>query len=156
MNNICVFSPCRKYRYSLFHIWDKDNPTYAMFIGLNPSTADENKLDPTLRRCAAFSKRWGYGGLVMTNIFAYRDTDPKIMKKQDDPIGPDNNSILLECSKEASVIIAAWGNHGEFMNRGNEVKKLIKNLCCLKLSKNGNPYHPLYLKGDLNPIPFAV
>ena len=80
------FSPCRTYRYALWRWWDRSRP-YAMFIGLNPSTADEVNNDPTVSRCIGYSRRWGYGGLCMTNIFAYRSTDPARMKAHSAPIG---------------------------------------------------------------------
>ena len=80
-----VFSPCRTYRYALSRVWAADKP-YALFIGLNPSTADETLDDPTIRRCIDFAKRWGYGGLVMANLFAYRATDPAVMKRAAEPV----------------------------------------------------------------------
>lgn len=151
-NKNTIFSSCRKYRYVLWREWDKNNPKYAMFIGLNPSTADETLDDPTIRRCIQFSKDWGYGSLCMTNIFAFRTPEPKIMKLESAPIGEDNDKYLLEYSKDAAIVIACWGNDGKYLNRGEYIKKLIPNLYCLKLSKNGNPWHPLYLKKDLKPF----
>lgn len=151
-NNHCDFSPCRRYRYTLWRVWG-DKP-FCMFIGLNPSVADEKINDNTVRRCINYSKDWGYGALCMTNIFAYRDTNPDVMKSQLDPIGPENNKYLLEVSKSAGVIVGAWGNHGEFMNRGLEVIKLIPNLHCLKITNKGHPQHPLYLKKTLTPIKY--
>lgn len=152
-NNYCIFSPDRKYRYVLWRVWDTEKP-YCMFIGLNPSTADEIVNDNTVTRCINYSRDWGYGSLCMTNLFAWRETKAELMKKQLEPIGLENNEHLLELSKNAGIVIAAWGNHGEHLNRGNEIKKLIPNLYCLKISKNGNPYHPLYLKSDLKPIKY--
>jgi len=109
------FSPDRVHRYELWRTWDKSKGI-AMFIGLNPSTADEIKNDPTVTRCINYAKKWGYGGMIMSNIFAYRATDPKIMKGATDPVGPDNDEWLVKSSKEAGLIVAAWGNHGEFMD----------------------------------------
>lgn len=147
------FSPCRKYRYSLWRIWDASRP-YVMFIGLNPSTADETEDDPTVRRCINYATAWGYGGLCMTNIFSFRTTDPKVMKAELLPIGPDNDKSLLACAKDAGIVIAAWGTHGTHMQRNNAVIKTIASLYCLEITKDGHPSHPLYLKKTLMPIPY--
>lgn len=146
------FSPDRIYRYSLWRIWDREKP-YAAFVGLNPSTADEYKNDPTVRRCINYAGDWGYGGLIMLNIFAYRSTDPGNLYTAVDPVGPDNDSRICELSSNAGLTVAAWGNHGEFLNRGEEAMKLLTNPMCLKLTKTGCPGHPLYLRKDLKPIP---
>tara|TARA_B000000609_G_C24097462_1_gene306402 strand:+ start:85 stop:597 length:513 start_codon:yes stop_codon:yes gene_type:complete len=150
-----VFCKDRIYRYGLWRIWNEKLPK-VLFIGLNPSTATETKNDPTIRRCIRYARDWGYGGYIMGNIFAYRSTDPKLMKKADDPVGPQNNTWLIKLNKEADLTIAAWGNHGEFKNRYKEVIKLIPNLHCLKITKNGNPSHPLYLPQSLKPIIFNI
>jgi len=146
------FSPDRVHRYELWRTWDKSKGI-AMFIGLNPSTADEIKNDPTVTRCINYAKKWGYGGMIMSNIFAYRATDPKIMKGATDPVGPDNDEWLVKSSKEASLIVAAWGNHGEFMERGTAVMNLFDGteLHCLSLNKTGHPKHPLYCSSSLKP-----
>lgn len=154
MRKSAVLSPCRTYRYSLWRNWGDDS--YAMFIGLNPSTADEVNDDNTIRRCVQFAKDWGYGGLCMTNLFSYRATKPKDMKKATDPIGPDNNRTLIELAQRAGVVVAAWGTHGLFMNRGIEVVKMIPNLSYLKLTKELLPAHPLYLPKELRPIPWGI
>ncbi len=148
------FSECEKYRYSLWRIWD-DSKNNALFIGLNPSTADAEIDDPTIRRCINYAKGWGYGGLYMANLFAYRATDPKVMKKALDPVGPYNNSYLIELADQCGIVVCAWGNHGRFKNQDRRVKHLIpKMLHCLEKSKHGNPKHPLYLKKNLVPILF--
>jgi hypothetical protein len=148
-----VFSPCRAYRYSLWREWSGGNG-YAMFVGLNPSTADEDQDDPTIRRCIAFAKSWGYSGLCMTNLFAFRATDPKDMKKADEPIGIDNNKHLITLANNAGIIIAAWGANGSYKARNEEVRSLLPVLHCLKLTKDGHPGHPLYLPRTLTPIEF--
>jgi|TARA_B110000467_G_scaffold29878_1_gene26886 hypothetical protein len=150
-----VFSPDRLYRYGLWRIWDDTLPT-VLFIGLNPSTADEFKNDPTIRRCIGYAKDWGYGGYIMGNIFGFRATDPNTMKAVKEPIGAENNKWLLRLHDEADLTIGAWGNHGGFMNRGKEVVTLIPNLKCLKITNQGYPSHPLYLKKILKPIPFSI
>lgn len=149
-----IFSPCRRYRYTLWRGFDTFNEGYAMFVGLNPSTADETKDDPTVRRCIRFAKSWGYGSLCMTNIFAFRATDPRLMRDQSDPIGPENDKWLLEYSREAGIVVAAWGNHGSFLGRDKEVVSLLDNLSCLGITNSGQPIHPLYVPRDRKPIPY--
>lgn len=153
LSNDCgaLFSPCRKYRYTLWRIWDPGKQ-YACFLGLNPSTADETTDDPTVRRCVDYSRRWDMGGLYMLNIFAYRLTDPENMKAVTDPVGPDNDRWLNEIASSAGIVIAAWGNHGDHMDRGREVLAMLSNVYCLKLNSNGQPAHPLYLRKSLEPI----
>lgn len=103
-------SSCRLYRYDLWRKWG-DEP-YCMFVGLNPSTADETQDDPTIRRCVGYAKRWNYGGLCMVNLFAFRATQPKDMMTAKDPIGPDNDRTLKTLSQGAGIVIAAWGKDG--------------------------------------------
>lgn len=146
------FSACRRYRYDLWRRW-ADGP-YCMFIGLNPSTADESADDPTIRRCIGFARTWGYSALCMTNLFAFRATDPKVMKSEEFPIGGHENDIALRSLADgAGVVIAAWGVHGAHQDRASAVIKMIPKLHCLGLSKDGHPRHPLYLKGDCLPVP---
>ena len=153
MEKSATFSPCRKYRYTLWRNWGGlFTSGYAMFIGLNPSTADETLDDPTVRRCINYSKNWGYAGLCMTNLFAFRATSPKEMKAQVDPVGPDNDQYLLDMAECAGIIIAAWGINGCHNGRDKEVVRMIGNLHHLGLSKDGHPRHPLYLKNDLKPV----
>lgn len=154
-NRETVFSDCRKFRYTLWRTWNPENLTYAMFIGLNPSTADETNDDPTVRRCIRFSKDWGYGALCMTNIFAYRATDPREMKAQSNPVGACNDSWLVEIWSRASIVIAAWGVHGEFLGRDKEVFDRLPNLHCLGTTKAGYPKHPLYLRADEKPREYS-
>lgn len=147
-------SPCKDYRYALWRIWDEDKP-YALFICLNPSTADENKDDPTLVRCIKFAQSWGYGGLCMGNLFAYRATQPKDLIKSSDPIGAENDYWLEKLSRDAGIVIVGWGNHGSFLNRSNEVLNRLSKTYCLKKNKSGQPSHPLYINKNLKPILFS-
>jgi len=125
-----------------------------MFIGLNPSTADEIQDDPTVRRCIGFAKRWGFGGLCMTNIFACRATDPIVMLAVPAPVGPENDKYLLECAQSAGLVVAAWGNDGTHLERDKQVLYLLKHqtLFCLGETKLGQPRHPLYVNGKTAPI----
>lgn len=153
-HNHCEFSPCRTYRYTLWRVWDAALP-YCQFVGLNPSTADETKNDPTVRRCIAFAKDWGYGALCMTNAFAYRATDPRVMKQQADPIGPDNDHWLLEVARGAGIVVAAWGVHGAHRDRDRQIRTMLPRLHCLGVTAKGQPKHPLYLPSDLQPVRFS-
>lgn len=152
-----TFSPCRQYRYSLWRRWKPGAP-YALFIGLNPSTADETLDDPTIRRCKRFSRDWGYGAYVMANIFAYRATDPKEMKAQREPIGIDNNVVLQDLARGAGIIVCAWGTHGAYRDRGLQVIRLLDahELYCLGRTKEGHPKHPLYIRADKQPEMFGA
>ena len=141
------------YRYTLSRTWDSTKPT-VLFIGFNPSIADENIDDPTITRCINFAKDWGYGTLLMANLFAFRSTYPKEIYLIDDPIGKDNDHYILECVKQSDLIIACWGNNGTYMDREKIIKELVPNLYCLQKNKNGTPHHPLRLPRDINPIPF--
>ncbi len=146
------FSVCKKYRYALWRVWDSNKPS-VMFIGLNPSTADDVNNDPTVTRCINFARNWGYGGLCMANIFAYRETKRHIMKEQNDPIGPDNDKWLKKLAAESDLVVAAWGNDGAHLNRSKAVTNLIENLHCISLNKTGEPSHPLYLNSSLKAVP---
>ncbi len=149
--NTAKLSRCRKYRYALWRTWDTQKP-YVLFVGLNPSTADEHNDDPTLIRCMNFAKTWGYGGVCMANLFAFRATAPADMKAATDPIGKQNNVWLKKLAKEAGVVIAAWGNDGSYLSRSAEVKAMLPELHCLKHNKSGEPAHPLYQPATAKPI----
>lgn len=150
---VAIFSPCRQYRYTLWR-WFRPGNRYVNFICLNPSTADETNDDPTVRRCINFAKDWGYDGLCVTNIFAYRATIVANMKAHPTPVGPENDMKLVAVAKEADLIICAWGQHGQFLGRSQEVLKLIDGpLHYLRMGKV-EPWHPLYLPGNLKPTPW--
>lgn len=143
------FSYCRKYRYVLWRRWKtQDYKKQVMFIGLNPSTADETKDDPTIRRCMHFSKDWGYEGLLMMNVFAYCETDPKLLKAAKDPIGPANDELLKSSLIQVELVVAAWGIHCP-TEREQQVCRLIgRTIHCLGRTKDGRPKHPLYLRAN--------
>jgi hypothetical protein len=152
----CVFSPDRLHRYTLWREFDLTNRSYVQFVGLNPSTADEVQDDPTVRRCIDFAKRWGYGALCMTNLFAYRATDPDDMLAAADPVGPENDMWLARIAAGAGLVVAAWGNHGGFIERDRAVATLLPQLMCLGITKTGAPRHPLYVKAITTPTTFAL
>jgi hypothetical protein len=145
------------YRYVLRRQWDDARPP-CVFIGLNPSTADETHDDPTVRRCIGFARAWGCGELVMLNLFAYRATDPKNMLVAGygvDVVGHQNDATIVEHVRRAKALggiaIAAWGVHGTFLNRAQRVRALLHEhsvldvVWCLSVTKSGEPGHPLYL-----------
>lgn len=122
---------------------------------LNPSTADETVDDPTIRRCIGYAKSWNYGGVVVSNLFALRATDPRELKTAVDPIGPENDFALKTCMEESALCVCAWGNHGSLYGRSAAVRDILgPGLHCLRVSKQGEPVHPLYQKRDLQPIVF--
>ena len=154
-----TFSPCRRWRYLLWRRWDAKQPV-ANFLMLNPSTADEVKLDPTCSRARDYAERWGYGALVVTNIFAWRATDPEAMKAARDPVGRGNDAAIVRAAKESALVVCAWGNHGGFLGRSTGILEKLKAnnipLRALRVNANGEPAHPLYLPGKLEPISWAA
>ena len=123
------------------------------FLMLNPSTADEVKNDPTVTRCVRYAKKWGYGALWVSNIFAYRSTEPRILKLIHDPVGPGNDESIDMMFEDCKMVIAAWGEHGLLNNRSYEIRKKYKGrLYALRLNASGEPAHPLYLKKSLEPF----
>lgn len=145
-----VISHCGQYRYTLVRVWDERLPK-VMFVGLNPSVADAERDDFTLKRCVAYARDWGYGGVLIGNLFAYRSTDPRALKNARDPIGPENDIWLKRLADESEIVVAAWGNHGTFMHRGEAVRKLVPRLHYLALTQKGEPHHPRGLPNELKP-----
>jgi hypothetical protein len=149
------FSHCRRWRYLLWRRWDEAKPA-ANFLMLNPSTADEVKLDPSCTRARVYAERWGFGALIVTNIFGWRATDPEAMKSVRDPVGRGNDAAILRAAREAAVVVCAWGNHGAHRERGEQVVKALRlskiQLHYLKMNGAGHPAHPLYLPGTLEPV----
>lgn len=152
-----IYSPCERYRYSLTRIWDAAGPR-VNFVMLNPSTATEVQNDPTVERCERRARTLGYGSFAVTNIFAWRDTDPKAMRAAADPIGPGNDAAILDRAEWAYDVIAAWGTHGAHLGRGADVAGMLagldRPLFHLGLSKAGHPKHPLYLPYVQRPVPW--
>ena len=149
-----IFSDCGKYRYCLTREWDGALKRVA-FVMLNPSTADEVKNDPTVERCERRARTLGFGAFRVCNIFAWRDTDPKLMKAALDPIGPANDAAILEACAWADVVVCAWGAHGDHMNRGAECETMMRttgaSLYHVGLTKAGLPRHPLYVAYAVKP-----
>lgn len=150
------FSRCRQYRYALWRRWDLTRPP-VMMIGLNPSTADAQNDDPTIRRCIRFARDWGGGGLIMTNLFAFRATDPADLKQAMDPVGPGNDSWISRISKLCPAPVAAWGNEGAWMGRSRLVRdRFGSRLQIIRLNQSGEPAHPLYLPARMRPVSWTA
>lgn len=153
-----IISDCGKYRYQLWRIWDDSKPK-VMFMMCNPSTANADKDDPTIRRCIGFAKTWGYGGLYVGNLFAFRSSNPKDLLNASDPIGKENLKHIAEMRDKSQIVVLAWGNSPivESLLSDTDYAPLqgMKPFF-LELSKNGTPKHPLYLKKELVPKQFKI
>lgn len=164
MSGNAWFSDCGTYRYGLLRIIEHGLilPSHAdecvNFIMLNPSTATADIDDPTIRRCIGYAHQWGYGELMVTNLFAFRATDPKAMQAAPDPIGPENDEYIRKVAGAAHLIVAAWGSHGEWQRRDAVVRRIVhsvgKQEHCLTTTVKGQPGHPLYLAKHLKPFPY--
>jgi len=174
------FSPCGNFRYVLWRTWN-DKKKKVSFIGLNPSTATADINDPTVTRCINYAKAWGYGGMFMLNLFAFRATQPANMKSgrrfdhaeviTDDPVGEENDLAIMVYHEAAKITVACWGTHGSYLGRDEHVlelpslrrfggkqsgNKLRDELHCMRVTKGGHPSHPLYLPKSLKPVPYGV
>ena len=153
-------SGCGRYRWSLSRIWGEAAP--VGFIMLNPSIADASIDDQTIRKCVAFARSWGHDGIVVRNLFNLRATDPRELYKHEDPVGDraKADAMITSLFDVCPLVVAAWGAHGLHRDRAEQVCRLVqvlgKKLHCLKLTKGGQPQHPLYLKGDSQPFPFVA
>ena len=150
------YSDCGTYRYALARDWGRTRS--LAFVMLNPSTATEVANDPTIARCEARARRWGFGGLRIVNLFAFRATDPADLKAATAPTGPANDARLVEICRDAGLTIAGWGVHGTHRGRDAEVLSLLRGagigLHHLGLTKHGHPRHPLYVSYAQDPEPW--
>lgn len=150
-----LISDCGRYRYTLGRSWESADAKLCVFVMLNPSTADASEDDPTIRRCIGFAQDWGYGRLLVVNLYAYRATDPKQLWKVVDPVGPDNDDALTEAMEAADFVVLAWGSHGAKNGRGQRVEDLARthagSVATLGRTKAGEPKHPLYLAKNTKP-----
>lgn len=149
-----VYSEDEAFRYRLERVW-APGPR-ALFVMLNPSTATEVQNDPTVERCERRARALGFGSFAVGNIFAFRATDPKVMRAQADPVGPGNDAAIRAMADQADRIICAWGTHGAHLGRGAAVEALLRatgrDLFHLGLSIAGIPKHPLYIGYDKQPV----
>lgn len=148
-----VFDETRRFRYLLVRDWRGLFPAPMLTVCmLNPSTADENVDDPTVRRVIGFARRRGYGGVEVVNAFALRSTDPKLLYSDPSPVGPLNDKYIVTSARRSFQVLVAWGKHGAFLDRAREVATLLlatgKPIVCLGRNKDGSPCHPLYLPDE--------
>ncbi len=144
MRRAAELSPCGQYRYTLCREWDAESPKVT-FVMLNPSTADHQRDDPTIRRCTGFARRWGFGGLYVGNLFAWRSSRPENLYIVEEPVGEDNDAALQRLVAASALTVAAWGTRGHFLQRDVAVMPLLRNCKALGFTKEGFPRHPLRL-----------
>ena len=147
------FSPCGTWRYRLWREWDTSKPTMAWLM-LNPSIANEERLDPTVTRCLKRAQAMGFGRLEILNLFSLVSTDPKGLYTCADPVGPENDTAILTVAKNAGMLVCAWSNHARHLGREAEVLEKLERIpkYVLGLNKNGTPKHPLYISNSILPI----
>ena len=156
IRSTACLSECGRYRYRLYRQWDESKPD-VLFVMLNPSTADHSRDDRTINRCVGFARDWGYGGLLVGNLFALRSTDPGALYTSEDPVGQGNDAALQDMAAQVDLIVAAWGDNGALRNRGAAVLRMLSGKChALKLNQSGHPAHPLRLPGYLKPFPIGA
>lgn len=158
-----IISECGAYRYRLHRRW-LGGEGFALFVMLNPSTADASADDPTIRRCIDFAKRWGRCGIIVINLFAYRATSPANLVKAVDPVGPENDNIILSTAVRFRnwpshlQVVFAWGAHAKTAERATAVHKIFEHYglapMCLGTTKAGHPRHPLYVPSSTPLVPF--
>lgn len=152
-------SPCHRYRWRLWRVWDRES-AFVLFIMLNPSTADAEEDDATIRRCRAFAKGWGYGGFEVVNLFPYRASEPAVMlRRRYAEIAPeDNDAYIWGACKRTHEVVCAWGAHALVEKRARAVLDIIYQAghvpTCLLQTQDGHPSHPLYLPKDLHPVAY--
>lgn len=153
--SVAVYSRCEAFRYLLTREWDA-SAGRVLFVMLNPSTATEVQNDPTVERCERRARALGFGAFRVCNIFAFRATDPRVMRATSDPVGPLNDAAIAQSAPWADRIICAWGTHGAHLDRGAQVETLLRatgrDLWHLGLSKAGHPKHPLYIGYTVQPM----
>ena len=145
-------SRCGAYRYALSRTWDAALPA-VLFVCLNPSTADRLRDDATARVCMNYARRWGFGTLLIGNLFAFRVTDPAALKHAADPIGPGNDRRLRKLQEHAALVVCAWGDGGALLARDAQVLAFLRAPHCLTKLGSGRPGHPLYKSAALRPVP---
>ena len=157
--SVAIYSDCETYRYGLTRIWQEDGRK-ALFVMLNPSTATEVQNDPTVERCERRARALGFGAFAVANIFAYRATDPALLRAQADPVGTQNDASIADAVAWADQIICAWGSHGAYLGRGATVTGLLRAtqrpLFHLGLTQAGHPKHPLYVGYSVQPQPWGT
>lgn len=158
MRRSATFDATGRYRYRLTRVWDTTRRRVT-FVLLNPSTADENQDDPTIRRCMGFARAWGYGGVQVLNLFAWRATRPRDLFCAADPVGPENARHLRAAARAGGPVVVAWGAHGAWRGQDRAVLALLRarrcNPLCLGVTRNGQPRHVLYVRRDAKPCLYS-
>jgi hypothetical protein len=154
-----VFDLTRKFRYELTRTWSDAAPW--VWVMLNPSTADAMQDDPTINRCARRAERFGAGGIIVVNLFAYRATRPADLARCPYPVGEFNDEFIrLATTEPGLMVIAAWGKHGTLRGRSAQVTRTLTAAgiptWCLGTTKNGQPVHPLYQPRDADLVPYQA
>lgn len=159
-----IFSECGRYRYTLERSW-ASAPRYVLWIMLNPSTADASQNDATIRRCIGYARAWGYTGILVGNLYAWRSTSPRGLYSAPDgsvgAIGEDNDRHLRDMLERASLLVCAWGQLGPTTLASNRVLQIFRPPCrlephALRFNASGEPSHPLRLAGNLEPVRWPV
>lgn len=162
--------PVPDYRYALTRVWDPHNRATAVFIMLNPSTADAATTDPTLTRCIRFAASWGRGRLLVLNLYGWRSQHPRhlvrmLQEGTGDPVGPVNDAYaacrLAAIPAGEALVVAAWGNNKLATPERTQVMRDLAaarghRLHCLGVTKDGAPRHPLYVPGSASLVPWPV
>jgi hypothetical protein len=157
-----TWSPCRRYRYTLEREFRLTlEPRIVTWIMLNPSTADEDHDDATISKCIARAVRWGFSRLVVVNAYAWRSTDPTLLRSDEcraagGPVGEGNDAAILDACTRAALVVCGWGNNLA-PDRRSELARLLRGvpLTALRINSNGSPSHPLYLP-FCEPQPFVL
>jgi hypothetical protein len=152
-----IFDETARHRFSLWREWDVSLPL-AGFILLNPSTAGAHTTDATIGRCIAYARSWGFGGVEVVNIFSLRAISPRDLRAATRPVKPENAEYIAAMAARVALTVAGWGNHGLHRGQGDRVRALLQGvpLHHLRLTKLGQPQHPLYLSGALRPEPLML
>lgn len=152
---ITIQPPNERYRYQATYTWQTDRKPVC-FILLNPTLVEHEQTDPTTNKCLMFAKAWGYGSLIVVNLFALRVSSPQHLTKSTDPVGKTNNHYIVEAALAADRVVVAWGRNGNYLNRDEQVLTLLQECgvqpYCLKRTKWGYPHHPLYLTLESIPV----
>jgi hypothetical protein len=152
------FSTCGRYRWWLQRRWQASRPT-VLFIGLNPSSANAERDDPTLRRLVGFARAWGFGALEVVNLFARCSATPAVLRRSSNPVGAENDQWLQRCVASADALWLGWGNGGSWGQRDQQVLALLEAalppgvpLLAVGLTASGQPRHPLYAPASAPPL----
>lgn len=158
MERTALLSPCGRFRYRLGRRWGDGRA--LLFVMLNPSTADAEEDDATIRRCIKFAQAHDFAALEVVNLFAFRATDPKDLRRAFYPVGPENDAHIEAAASEAAAICVAWGANVAGLERPQVVLPLLraagKPLQCLRITRSGYPQHPLMLASGCRLLPFDL